>query len=152
MNTQVPPKFAALGIEYYAAIIGLAILVATVTWSIIAPRRRRLRRFAGRDVLTLDEVYSRFFAAKDLPKNLVVELWTEVAKPLGVPAGKLRPTDRFDNELAPIEKWDDDIVEVQWAAERRLTQTGKRVDLSQIKTLGDYVEFFCNLATQRQQA
>ena len=40
---------------------------------------------------------------------------------------------------------DDDIVGVHWAAERRLKQSGTRADLSQIKTVGDYVEFFCRL-------
>jgi hypothetical protein len=71
-----------------------------------------------------------------------------------LPPGKLRPDDRFAEELAPPKgwEWDDDIVEVQWAGERRLKRSGIKADLSPIKTLGDYVEFFCNLAMQKQPA
>lgn len=61
--------------------------------------------------------------------------------------GKLRPTDRFDQELAAPKGWEhgDEILDVQWVAERRLKQSGNQADLSQIKTVGDYVEFFCKL-------
>lgn len=74
--------------------------------------------------------------------------------PTGVGRGRARPTDRFDQELAAPKGWelDDEILDVQWAAECRLKQSGTQADLSQIKTVGDYVEFFCNLAARKQQA
>lgn len=134
-------------------IAGLAVAGGVIAWNII-PRRQRLKRFENRRELSLEQIYGEFFAGKNLPKQLACELWNEVAKCLCLPPGKLRPTDRFDQELAAPKGWecDDEILDVQWAAERRLKQSGTQADLSQIKTVADYVEFFCNLAVRKQQA
>jgi hypothetical protein len=125
--------------------------VAVAVWS-LKSRRKRIARFSEREALSLDTIFQQHFAPLNFPKDLVVELWNEVAEPLGVSPGKLRTTDRFDAELSPVEEWDDDIVEVQWAAERRLRKTGSKADLSQIQTLKDYVEFFCKLQEQQPAA
>src|SRR5438552_2763504 len=126
------------------AVIGALVAGGVLAWNFI-PYRRRLERFADRDDLSLDGIYSQCFAAQNLPKGLVLELWNEVAAPLRVPPGKLRPPDRFDKELAPVKGWelDDDTIEVYWAAKRRLTKLGVNADISAIQTLQDYVEFFC---------
>lgn len=130
------------------AIVMGALVVAggILAWNVV-PHRQRLKAFEGRSELSLDQIYGEFFASRNLPKELVCELWKEVAGSLRLPPGKLRPTDRFDKELAPVKGWefDDDIVEVHWAAERRLRKLGARADSSNVVTLGDYVEFFCNL-------
>ena len=131
----------------YVWLIGVVIVGgAVLVWRFI-PQRRRLERFAGRDELSLDSVYSEFFAANKLPKELVLELWNEVAVPLRIPPGRLRPSDRFEKELAPVEGWelDDDTIEVHWAARCRLKKLGLDADISTIRTLADYVEFFCRL-------
>lgn len=132
---------------------GVVVAGGVLAWN-FGPERQRNKQFENRPDFSLDQIYSEFFACKNLPKDLVFELWKEVAEPLRVPPGKLRPDDRFGEELAPPKgwEWDDDIVEVQWAGERRLKRSGIKADLSAIKTLGDYVEFFCDLTTQRQQA
>ncbi len=138
----------------YTWIFGLAVcVVAALLWTFI-PYRRRLQRFTNREDLSFDDIYSQFFRKSDLPKDQVMELWNEVAKALSLPPGKLRPTDRFAKELAPVEGWefDDDIVEVYWAADRRLKKMGLKVDHSNVHTLGDYVEFFCKLHTQQPYA
>jgi len=120
------------------AILVLLIAGAVFVWAYV-PRRQRLKRFEGRPDLSLDQIYDEFFARKNLPKELARELWNEVSASLHVPPGMLRPTDRFDEELAAPKGWefDDDIVEVQWAAERRLKQSGTQADLSLIKTVGE---------------
>lgn len=132
-----------------AVIAGLTVAGGVIAWNCI-PRRQRLKRFENRPELSLEQIYGEFFAGKNLPKELAYELWNEVSASLHVPAGKLRPTDRFDQELAAPKGWelDDAIVEVQWAAERRLKQSETQADLSQIKTVSDYVEFFCKLQAQ----
>ena len=118
------------------------------------PRRQRQKRFENRPNLSADHIYANFVAGRNLPKEFVCELWNEVAESLQLSAGRLRPSDRFDEELAAPKGWefDDEILDLQWAAKRRLKQIGTQVDLSQIKTVGDYVEFFCNLETRKQQA
>jgi hypothetical protein len=127
----------------------LGVIVTVVCWTMRTGSHQRAARLFRREDFPSDKIYSEFFEKKHLPRDLVVELWNEVARSLGVPPGKLRPTDRFDKELAPVEEWDDDIVEIQLAAKRRLKQNKTKADLSQIKTVGDYVEFFCNLGAQK---
>ena len=136
-----------LGIAFIVGVIATVVCMTMRTGS-----RERTARLSGREDFGSDVIYSQFFEKNHLPRELTLELWNEVARSLGVPPGKLRPTDRFDKELAPVEEWDDDIVEVEWAAQRRLRRSKTKADLSQIKTGGDYVEFFCNLATRKQQA
>jgi hypothetical protein len=129
-------------------VIGILLIAgAVLVWAYV-PRRQRFKRFEGRPDLSLDQIYTEFFASKNLPKELVRELWNEVSVALHLPPGKLRPTDRFDLELAAPKGWefDDDIVDVQLASKRRLKQSGTQADLSHIKTVADYVEFFCVLA------
>jgi|ERR1043166_2012070 hypothetical protein len=125
---------------------GVLVAGAVLVWNYV-PQQRRLARFHNRAELSPDAIYSQFFATKNLPKEFVCELWNEVAALLRVPPGKLRPSDRFHKELAPVEGWefDDDIGEVYWAAERRLKKLGLKIEHSNVHTLGDYVEFFCKL-------
>lgn len=136
-----------------AVVAGLVVVAGVLIWNRF-PYRQKLKRFEDRSDLNMDQIYAEFFASKNLPKELACELWNEVSGSLQLPPGKLRPTDRFDQELAAPKGWeyDDDIVEVQWAAERRLKQSGTKADLSRIKTVADYVEFFCNLQTQPRRA
>jgi hypothetical protein len=141
------PTLVSLGVVVVAVVGGV------LAWNFV-PRRQRLKQFQGRPDLSLEQIHGEFFGRANFPKELVSELWNEVAESLRLPPGKLRPTDRFDKELAAPQGWefDDEILDVQWAAERRLKRSGTQADLSQIKTVGDYVEFFCNLAAQKQHA
>jgi len=132
------------------SIIAILIVIGGIlTWNFV-PQRRRAKRFKNRPELDFDQIYKDFFAHKGLQRELVYELWNEIAQSLDVPLGKIRPSDRFDQELAAPKGWeyDDNLVEVQWAAERRLKRVGVQVDLSQIKTISDYVELFCRLQGQ----
>lgn len=136
-----------------AIIGGLLAVGGVVAWNFI-PHRRRLARFADREELSADSIYSQFFPANNFPKELVSELWNEVAVPLRVPPGKLRPSDRFDKELAPVKGWefDDDTLEIHWAAQRRLKKLGVSADVAAVQTLRDYVEFFCKLEIAKHPA
>ncbi len=111
-----------------------------------------MERFDDREDWPREKLYLQFFAQSNLPKDLVFELWDEIATTLRLPAGKLRPTDRFDRELAPLKGWefDDDIVELHWVAERRLKKMGLNQDHANFQTLRDYVEFFCRLELSKR--
>ncbi len=137
-------------IPLWAFGVGLIALIAGIFATLHNGSRGRTKRLVDREIFSMEVIYDRFFASENLSKPLVLELWSEVAVTLGIPPGKLRPTDRFDKELAPVEAWDDDIVEVQWAAERRLKKTGSKADLSGVQTLGDYVHFFCKLESSKR--
>lgn len=129
-----------------AIILGVVAAGGLVVW-LYFPSHQRRSRFEHRSALSLDQIYAEYFACKNLPKELACELWREVSACLKLPPEQLRPSDRFDLELAATKGWehDDELLDVQWAAERRLKAVGSRDSISQIKTVGDYVEFFCNL-------
>jgi len=135
------------------SVVVLAVIGGVLAWNIL-PRRQRLKRFECRPNLSLEQIHRQYFARESFPRELVSELWKEVAESLRLPPGKLRPTDRFDQEFAPPSGWeyDDEVLELQWAAERRLKRCRTQADLSQIKTVGDYVEFFCNLSAKGSRA
>jgi hypothetical protein len=128
------------------ALGALVVAGAVAAWSLV-PRRQRLKRLERRSELSPDQIYGQFFAPQNLPRELALELWNEVAVSLNLPPGKLRPADRFDKGLAPPKGWeyDDEVHEVQWAAERRLKRSGLEGDPSRIETLADYVRFFCDI-------
>jgi len=121
----------------------------TLVWSILS-RRSRVKRFEDRDDVSLDSIFEKSFASRGLSKSVVFELWREVATFLQLPPGKLRPTDRFDSELSPGKGWeyDDEIADITSLAWRRLKSSGKTIDLPQITTLGEYVEFFASLESK----
>lgn len=111
------------------------------------PQRQRLKHLRSREDLPMDAIYDRFFSETGLQKSLVLEVWAEVATLLRVPAGKLRPSDRFDKELAPGGVWldlDKDAIQLNLAARDRLKQFGSKSDFSAAHTLRDYIELLCN--------
>lgn len=127
------------------AISVLTVLSGTLVW-ISWPTQLRLKRFAARPTLDWGQIYAQFFAGTSFPKQLVCELWLEVARTLRLPPGKLRPSDRFDKELAAVEGWEegDESEQMPMVAERRMDGIGCNAAFAEIETLRDYVEFFCD--------
>ena len=130
----------------FILVVSLVALVI-ITFS----ERQRRERLENRCSMTGDQIYDRFFASRGFPKELVLELWDEIATVVQLPAGLLRPTDRFDEELAPLEGADlwYDYASVHAVAERRMDKCGFTGGSSQIKSVGDYIEFFCDPDSRR---
>jgi len=84
------------------------IIVAAVTSALISinyPKRVKLHRLAGRESLSDEQIYERFYRTAGIPKDQVLEAWHRAASTIEVPSGLLRPTDRFDNELSAVPGW-----------------------------------------------
>lgn len=100
-----------------------------------------------RDELSAPDFYAQFYLGAGLEQKTVIELLRHVADELRLPAGKLRPTDRFSKELSPgeLHAWDAGygvlIVEVQSLARRRGVVIDKRVD-----SLDDYIRIMANIS------
>jgi hypothetical protein len=143
---------AAKAQDIFVAIGLSAIVCLPVLWH-FDPNNERLSRLGDREDIPMEVIYSRFFTGTQFPKDLVVELWNEVASCLRVPPGKLRPSDRFDKELAVHGVWlrlDEDAQAVNLAAQYRLNRIGAKNDLTAVPTLRDYVELFCRLETSNK--
>jgi hypothetical protein len=92
--------------------------------------------------MSMDELHAAFYAQSGISKVDLEAAFREVGRLLGVPAGCLRPSDRFDVELAPAKGWefDDGLGRLTAVAEERLRTRGLDKGLvAQIKSVDDYV-------------
>jgi hypothetical protein len=104
-------------------------------------RYKKHGRFKERQDLTLEELFARHFASSGIQKDEFVEIITELANVLHVPAGKLRPTDRFDKELKCADSFDDSNDELVFLVQQKVyKKTGeKKKDLTNVQTLEEYI-------------
>jgi hypothetical protein len=79
-------------------------LLGFETWRMIVKKRKR---FADRPDLSPEES-QRQFNATDLSSVDFQMFIRQIAEATDIPQGKLRPTDRFDLELAPTKGWEFD--------------------------------------------
>lgn len=106
-------------------------------------------RFASRASLEFNDFYDRFYKGS-LDQDVVRELMEHVAHELTIPMGKLRPGDRFENELKPMRGMEFDsgrdllIVELARMAKKR----GIEVELKRIRTLDDYLRSMAGMYTR----
>jgi hypothetical protein len=104
-------------------------------------KKKILLRFEGRESMSMQGFYSEFYANSGIPFVVIEELLLHVASELCLPVEKLRPSDRFDSEMAPERGWNWDSgagmlsVEIQNLAREKNVQ----VDLRKIVTLDDYL-------------
>jgi hypothetical protein len=106
----------------------------------------RIARFASRPNMRTEEIFLKFFSECRLDPADFEAVWDLIAFHLGIPAGQLRPTDRFDSELKPekgaelLDEIEDLTVFVRAEAEKR----GKQFDLYRLHTLSDLVMLLVN--------
>lgn len=121
-------------------VMGIGSLVAIA--STIYSRRERRIRFDAREELGMEVIFSQYYAKSSLSKDVIVRLWGECAETLGIPPGKLRPTDRFDHELKGLDKLqitDDSVshlLEDTWIKAKR---AGVSFDAKSVATLDDLI-------------
>src|SRR3974377_555758 len=108
-------------------VLGFGILASIA--SIVFARKNSRRTFDDRATLS-DEQICGYFADSGLPQPLVIELWREVANALRLPAGKLRPTDRFGRELGGYWITSDELDALGQIAAARARRQGTALDLA----------------------
>lgn len=111
-------------------------------------KRTRLKRFSDREVLSREDIYARYFRDSGLEKVTIVSVWEDVAKVLALPPEKLRPTDRFDQELRPLSEWyhyDDNVEHLFAWALKSAKIRGVTVNFDEVQTLGDFVTLMAKL-------
>lgn len=71
----------------------------------------------NRSSLTIDEIYEGFFKEKRIGFSEFCAIWLQIAKILKIEYGLLRPTDRFEFEIACDMKKSDRLEDLsEWAA------------------------------------
>jgi len=84
------------------------IIALTVTAIALAIWQRSLvpKHIRSRANLRMDEIYRQYYADSNIPQQAVEEAFTLVAQYVGVKRGRLRPADRFDDELKMPKGWE----------------------------------------------
>ena len=126
----------------WIAAIGAIALVA-VGYAIRSRKRKQsLSALNAREALSDDEIYQRFYAASDLNKAAVLDVWHEIAGVLRAPAERLQPADRFGKDIGVFWITSEELDTLESVAQERAKRQGLTVDLASIETVDDYVKCF----------
>lgn len=108
-----------------------------------------VRRFDGRENLTKDELYARYFEKEGLPRDEVFECLKLIEFEFEVPAGLLRPEDKLEKLFSPVPaknpwRWlvyrtreGDSQTEINYELGKRMRRAGTIQSWSHIKNFGD---------------
>ena len=134
---------------FWFVVIGVVLVLAAMgifnVWFLVRAKRRRM---GSRQPISFDDLYKDYYEESRIPKPLVQRLLREVSYYTDIRVGLLRPTDRFDRELKPLEEWyafDDSLAPMEWKAKACERKFHVSIDLSKIQTLDDYVRTFGRL-------
>jgi cbb3-type cytochrome oxidase subunit 3 len=124
-------------------VVILLLVVAAVAWFFYRGGAKadaeRSRRIADRPELSSEEFVAHFYGAGDVdPKRLLAALH-DVARLLDLPPGKLRPSDRFDRELAPAKGWELDDGAALLGALLKQHRGSDTINAKSIETLNDFL-------------
>ena len=128
-------------IETVAFVVTLVLAFAVYFYAQRRSNHGIRARFKGREMLKIDEVCELFCNSEVKDRNLAREIIEHVAMELSVSPSVLRPTDRFDYELAPLSGWSFDsprstlLLDLSRLAKKR----NHWLDTASIRTLDDYV-------------
>ncbi len=118
--------------------VGIALAITAVAvWT--RPQKRRLR--VKREDLDFRTIVECFYAGTDVTMEDVTRAHTRISEATGVPAGALRPDDRFDRELKPRAGWkyDDSIFILSDELARDAASVGLSVNLAEVVSVRDAV-------------
>jgi hypothetical protein len=110
------------------------------------------RRLAEREDIEPDRFYSLFYDSSALPKKIVIQILETIATATEMPINKLRPQDRFDRELKPVKGWefDDGINLLSVETKKLLEKNRVQIDLTEIKTIDDYIRHIAPLLVNKE--
>jgi hypothetical protein len=111
--------------------------------------RKRAIRFSDRPDMSVDEFCSTYYKDSSIGKETISKVLGVISEAIEVPAGKLRPSDRFDAELAPVKGWeyDDCIAHVDSFVKDKRKKAGVS-DVEQLHTVDDLIRYVARLEKQ----
>jgi len=117
------------------ALSGVIALVVFATRRMIAKKRER---FAGRPNVSPEELQRQFDTTGLSPIEFALFL-RQITEATDIPQGKLRPSDRFERELAPVRGWeyDDGLNLLPEMLQEKFGGECRDFDLKRNPTLGE---------------
>ena len=117
-------------------------------------QKDRVKHLGERQLLSMDDFCSQFYSGEELPRERILDVLKDLSEALEIPAGKLRPSDRFLIELAPLKNtWgsvDDTDFSLMLLTKRLEKQCGVPIDMKTVKTIDDYIRAACSLQHDQQ--
>ena len=97
-----------------------------------------------------EEFIRTYYEDAGIPKEIISDVLKEVAGVTEIPLTKIRPTDRFDIELAPNRGWvfGDKIAEISWFVQSKMKQAGISEPVK-LHTVDDLIRYIAKLETQK---
>lgn len=129
-------------------LVALVVLVPTafvVIRKLETREKKRLEkkraRFADRPPLLLEDIYETHYKDANFDFVSFARFWKELASLLNLDPTKLRPTDRFDEELAPVDGYlaEDELVDIAEMYRSRRKRTGQPSQRDLPQTLDELV-------------
>jgi hypothetical protein len=96
INTLLIAIIQSTGRRYLTILILLIlgiILYIGLRW---IEKRQRRSKLGDRPILSDDDIYLQFYAQSDIPKEVIIKTWHNIAEIVHVNPGILRPNDRLE--------------------------------------------------------
>lgn len=107
-------------------------------------KRRRLALLRDRPDLSIDDIYSMFYAASGLSRGSVTDAWSAIANILGVKPGQLRPEDSLQWLNTSRFRLQTDMDDLEVFCNVRGTTRPKD---GEVRTIDDAVKILCKRKT-----
>ncbi len=124
-------------------LVAVALLVCVKLAYRIEARRlpTKQARFKDRENLNVEEIYQRYFSESGLKKEKVIDIWMKIAQTLHLEPGRLRPTDRFDAELAPVRGYhvEDELIDLEELARDQFKDRWQMVKAAKPSNLSQFI-------------
>ena len=101
---------------------------------------KELSRLNQRASLGNDELYSQYYATSGLSKDSILEIWNEIATTLELPPEKLRPSDRFGDDIGLYFMTSDHLDTLAELGEKRARTRGINVQFENLATVDDFIK------------
>jgi hypothetical protein len=124
-------------------LLGLCGLSAVAVYFVMQRRMPlKLQRFKGRERLPIKQIHDQFYPGYEMVR--FADLWEEIASSVEVPPELIRPTDRFDGELGPVQGFGvaSEMEDLEEALMRRCQQRQLDPRNVKIETVDDYIRLF----------
>jgi hypothetical protein len=131
-----------IGIGSVTVLVGLTVAALAAAIGTRELRRIKAARFAGRNHLSGREFYHLYYTESGIEPRIVIGVRDEVGRALEIDAELMRPTDRFQAELAPAQGWerfwDEGLYELMRTGPLILG-TFRDVEWKEVQTLDDLI-------------
>jgi hypothetical protein len=121
----------------------LVSLVGGMTARAIEQQRlpEKQRRFEDRVSVPIEEIFNQHYAGTGLDRLSVIRTWNDVATILGLDSQKLRPSDRFDREFAPVPGYflEDELADLEDYLFEQCKRRNLNLGRGRIETLNDLI-------------